>query len=262
MKASLVFTSMLVFCLSSAQAQTGTIRYTAEAEIIWAGVDRASDLIIQLKSGVVEKINLAGKRVGRYKFDQVPTLIDPLDGAQAFFYQRNFGKYGTLSSDLAFATLVDLEPFLAVTSWLAAPMLHELWIVDAGDFTLKKISSRCSAIAWEVAMSAIVSHNAEDLIYMKEYQNYVFLLDRSAGIHVFNSLGKFLKTIGEKGISYFGFIGEEIYYTKGGQLILTDLYSGEVRTMALLGSSQFYLLVDELLYAVAGKEIQIIHFKP
>ncbi|HQQ97922.1 MAG TPA: hypothetical protein PLX35_11695 [Cyclobacteriaceae bacterium] len=260
MKASFVFTSMLMLCLSSAQAQTGTIRYTAEDEIIWAGVDRASDLIIQLKSGVVEKINLAGKRVGRYKFDQVPTLIDPLDGAQAFFFQRNSGKYGTLSSDLAFATLIDLEPSLAVTPWLICPMLHELWILDVGDFTLKKTASNAATQGWETLLPPVVSRNPDDLIYMKEYQNYVFLLDRSAGVHVFNSLGRYVKTISEKGATYFGFLGGETYFANGNKIIYVDLFTGDIRNQEIsLCRSSFP--VDENIFLVYDRYIEITPFK-
>ncbi len=260
MKASLVFTSMLMLCLSSAQAQTGTIRYTAEAEIIWAGVDRASDLIIQLKSGVVEKINLAGKRVGRYKFDQVPTLIDPLDGAQAFFYQRNSGKYGTLSSDLAFATLVDLEPSLAVTPWLICPMLHELWILDVGDFTLKKTAGGAITQGWETPLPPVVSRNPDDLIYMKEYQNYIFLLDRSAGVHVFNSLGRYVNTIREKGATYFGFLGGEAYFTRGREIIYADLFTGETRNQEISPCRSSFP-VDEYVFLVYDHYVDIAPFK-
>ena len=51
-------------------------------------------------------------------------------------------------------------------------MLHELWIVDAGDFTPRKPPG--VAIAWEVYHAGnSIAYNVEDLIYMKEYQNYM-----------------------------------------------------------------------------------------
>jgi hypothetical protein len=257
-----VFLLVLLICSLPAPAQVKNIRYTAPEEIVWAGVDRASDLLLVLQSGAVEKINLSGKRVGRYKFDQIPTLIDPLDGAQAFYYFRSTGAYGTLSSDLSFTHASVLEPSLAVTPWLVCPMLHELWILDVGDFTLKKTASGASTQGWETVLPKVVSRNPEDLIYMKEYQNYIFLLDRSAGVHVFNSLGRYVKTLAGRNASYFAFIGEEIYSIQESRMNLTDLYSGETRILDLPTKADFTFVVHEFLYSIKNKEIIIAPFKP
>lgn len=254
--------ALVLICSLTAFAQVKNIRYASSEEIVWAGVDRASDLLLVLQSGAVEKINLTGKRVGRYSFDQIPTLIDPLDGAQAFYYFRSNGTYGTLSSDLSFTNASVLEPSLAVTPWLVCPMLHELWILDVGDFTLKKTSAGAKTQGWESQLPPSVSRKSEDLLYMKEYQNYVFLLDRSSGIHLFNSLGKAVKMIGEKDIAYFGFIGEELYYQKGNRLVLTDLYSGEVRELTIPLPGDYVFVVDEFIYIVNKKTVDILPFKP
>ena len=253
---------LLWICSLTTSAQVKNIRYTAQEEIVWAGVDRASDLLIVLQSGAVEKINLSGKRVGRYSFDNIPTLIDPLDGAQAFYYFRSSGVYGTLSSDMSFTHASALEPSLAVTPWLVCPMLHELWILDVGDFTLKKTAGGATTQGLETSLPPVVSRHPEDLIYMKEYQNYVFLLDQSAGVHVFNSLGRYIKTLAGKNAAYFAFIGEEIYSIRESRMNLTDLYSGETRTLDLPFRANFSFVVDEFLYAVTNKEITITPFKP
>lgn len=254
------FLLVLLIGSLSAPAQVKNLRYTSSEEIVWAGVDRASDLLIVLQSGAVEKINLSGQRTGRYSFDQIPTLIDPLDGAQAFYYFRSTGAYGTLTSDLSFTHASVLEPSLAVTPWLICPMLHELWILDVGDFTLKKTAAGATTQGWETPLPALVSRNPVDLVYMKEYQNYLFLLDKSAGVHVFNSLGKYVKTIKEKGAKYFGFLGGEVYFIRENQIIYTDLFTGETRNQEISLCRNAFL-VDENVYLVYDRYVDIAPFK-
>ena len=49
-------------CFTILQAQEKQITVETNSEILWAGVDRASDLLILLKSGEVQKLNKEGKK--------------------------------------------------------------------------------------------------------------------------------------------------------------------------------------------------------
>lgn len=252
----------LIFFTSALSAQDKPIVYEADDEITWAGVDRAGDLLIVLKSGEVQKINKEGKKLGSHKFSAPPTLLDPLDGAQAFHFSRQEKVYGALSSDLANATSIALNPAFAISPWLVAPALHELWILDASDFSLKKTKLRSTAIAFETSIKHLPEAQIEDFISLREYQNYIFILDKGSGIHVFNNLGKYLKTLGERNISYFSFIGEELYYLKGNELVLIDLYTDEQRKLHVPMECQFAFLLDENLFAINRRRVTVIGFKP
>jgi hypothetical protein len=60
----------------------------------------------------------------------------------------------------------------------------------------------------------------------------------------------------------FGFLGEELYYTKGSTLMFTDLYSDEKRTLPLPVACRYALLTDDTLYAVGATKVTIMDFKP
>lgn len=241
-------------------AQTKTL--TFDTEIVWAGVDRAGDLFVTLSNGDVKKIDKTGKIIGTHRFDAPPTLIDPIDGVRSFFYLRKGNRYGFMSYDFSSVDEKELDPSFAINPWLVCPALHELWILDSADFTIKKTRMNSMAISLESTLKHLPDKRMEDYVSLREYQNYLFLLDRSAGVHVFNALGLYVRTLGEKDMGYFSFLGEELYYVNGKEVVFIDLYSRERRTLALDQSFQFVLFNDDTLFGAVGKEIHLAPFKP
>lgn len=244
--------------VASAQPQTITV----DADIVWAGIDRPGDLFVLLATGEVQKFDKTGKKIGAHKFGSMPTLIDPLDGVRSFFYFRNGQRYGSLSYDFSSVDESVLDPSFAVSPWLVCPALRELWILDSADFSIKKTRMNSLAISLETMLKHLPEKKITDYTAIREYQNYVFLLDRTAGVHVFNPLGRFVRTLGTKGMNYFNFLGEEMYYVAGQQLHLIDLYTLERRTIPLPQVYTFALLNDDRIYGITGKEIYITAYKP
>lgn len=244
------------------QAQSKTTTIETTAEIVWAGVDRSGDLFLVLKTGEVQKYDKDGKRFGSHVFKVPPRLFDPLDGAQSFYYLVKDNIYGNLSSDLSTITKNLLDPSFAIHPWLVCPALHELWILDSADLSLKKTKLLATSIVFETSIKQLSLKKPADYVYMREYQNYLFLLDKNTGIHMFNGLGKHIKTIVENDLGYFSFLGEEIYFIKGNQVILTDLYTDERRMFPVPIPCHFVLLTDDRLFAVDVKKVSIFDFKP
>lgn len=118
------------------------------------------------------------------------------------------------------------------------------------------------AISLENTLKHLPDKKMEDYIALREYQNYLFLLDRTAGVHVFNPLGMYMRTLGEKGMRSFSFLGEELYYVKEKEVILIDLYTRERRTLPLDQPFHFVLFNDDTLYGVLRNTITISPFKP
>ena len=96
----------------------------------------------------------------------------------------------------------------------------------------------------------------------REYQNFVFLLDKKEGIKIYNGVGSLIKTIPQSGLSYFNFIGEELYYLKGNTIQLFDLFTAETREIKLPESAYFALITDERLFLVRHKAVDIYEYKP
>jgi len=258
----LTSTLLLLLGQLTSSGQQLPITITFIADIVWAGVDRPGDLFVVLSTGEVQKIDKTGKSIGTHKFQAPPTLLDPLDGVQSFYYLRSYKQYGNLSYDFSNVSQNTLDPAFAIQPWLVCPALRELWILDSADFSIKKTAQNSMVISLETALQHLPRKQITDYTFMREYQNYVFLLDKSAGVHVFSPLGKFIRTMGEKNMLYFNFLGEEMYYLSGKEIVMVDLYTNEKRSLPLPEESRFVLLTDERSYAVGIRSVAISVFKP
>ena len=255
-------TVLLLLGQLTSSGQSLPITVTFSADIVWAGVDRPGDLFVVLATGEVQKIDKTGKRIGTHKFQAPPTLLDPLDGVQSFYYSRSDKRYGNLSYDFSNISENTLDPAFAIQPWLVCPALRELWILDSADFSIKKTAQNSLIIFLETALQHLPKKKLTDYTYMREYQNYVFLLDKQAGVHVFSPLGKFVKTMGEPNLSYFSFLGEELYYVSGKDIVIIDLYTNEKRTIPAAADSRFVLFIDDRSYSVGLRSLSISAFKP
>lgn len=247
---------------SSLQAQVKSITFKTDAEVLWAGVDRAGDLMLVLANGEVQKFDKTGKKIGAHAFKKPPTLLDPMDGVQSFYFDQHEIRFGNISYDLTEVTTRAIDPSFAIRPWLVCPSLHELWILDSADFTIKKTRMSATTISLEATLQHVPQKRITDYVHMREYQNYVFLLDKNTGVHMFNQLGKRIKTMGQKDMKYFNFLGEELYYLSGKELVFIDLYTNEKRSMTLPTDCSFILLTDDRQYAVCPNTISITEFRP
>lgn len=232
-------------------AQFKLIKKTALPEpVTYATVDRPGDLYLLSKKSL-QKIDTAGNIILAAQQYFNYTLFEPRDGARLFAYDGPHKKYAFITPAL---TLLDEEHPLnegwAIEPWMTCTSGdYDLIILDSADFTLKKISLKTLAVRWEASVKEHL-HPKSNVLLMREYQNFIFILDKTQGILIFNSVGKFVRKVGEPNLVTFNFLGEELYYTQGNQMKLIDLFTTENRKITLPSDADFALLTDERLYIV------------
>jgi hypothetical protein len=224
------------------------------ANVTYAAVDRPGDLYVVLSDGQALKYDKTGKQIGMIKFKTVPTIFDPKDGTRAFAYFRESQTIESIAPDLSFSDSSPIHPEFAVSAWLVCPSKNEFWILDSADFSIKKTKGQGTAIAYEAAFA-----KKDNPTYMREYLNFLFILDN--GIHILNNLGKDFRKI-DANVSWFSFLGEEIYYVSGNSLVLVDLYNTEKREIALPHPAKFALLTDDRMILVQDKSVEFFEFVP
>ena len=104
--------------------------------------------------------------------------------------------------------------------------------------------------------------NALFKVFVSQYQNFLFLLDPTTGIFVYNSLGKQIRKIPSAGLGHFNFLGEELYYKEEGKLKFLDLFTAETREMNLPTPTDFVLLTDERMIVATKDQVVIFEFTP
>jgi hypothetical protein len=244
-------------------AQKKITSITIDHEIIEASVDRVGELYIVTKDGQIQKFDTNGKLLSTYKNRAVPTLFEPRDGSRlfAFFKKERKIEYLDPSFEVYTASLIDsafvIDPWLAFSSGD-----HNIWILDAADKTLKKLNPRASTIDVDVRIPESLSLDYANVSAAREYQGFIFLLDIKRGIHIFNGLGRLIKSIAIQDLTYFNFIGEELYYPLNNKLTFLNLFSGEQREMSLPKPFKIALVTDERIFLVHGNSVDFFEYKP
>ena len=243
-------------------AQKKIVSISVKNEITSAYVDRVGELYVITSNHDIQKFDTNGKLLSTYKKVQVPTLFDPRDGSRLFAFFRDDRRISYLSPSLEINSSIDIDSAFVIDPLLACSSSdHDLWVLDAGDETLKKISPRTSTMPVEVILPKDRSIKLSDITFMREYQGFLFLLE-AKGIHVFNGMGRWIKSISAANLPYFNFLGEELYYPSQGRLIFTNLFTGEQRDMPISNPFQIALATDERLFLIQKNNIDFFEFRP
>ena len=258
-------TTVLMFLYSSlvATAQEKIKTLTLSDTIVDAAVDRQGDFYAITQSGQIQRFDKNGKLTLLYKANGVPTIFDPRDGARLFAYYRSDQHYDYLSPSFNVTASYKIDPSFAIQPWLICPSGdHKLWILDNADNSLKKINVKASEVEVEVVVDSALTGNAEAFKTMREYQNFVFLLNPQKGLYIFNALGSHLRTVGGPGIRSFNFLGEELYYLQNGKVHFFNLFTTETHAMNIDPIYIDGLLTDERMILFAPEKIDIFSFRP
>lgn len=256
---------LLVCCLyfSNTYAQKKIISVSVKDEIISAYIDRVGELYIITTNNDIQKFDIDGKLLSTYNEGVAPALFDPRDGSRLFAFYRKDRKVLYLSPSLKPNEDMKIDSAFVIDPWLACSSGdHDVWILEAADETLKKINPRKSTMLVEVKLPKDPSIKFSNITFMREYQGFLFLLEKEKGMHVFNGMGMWIKTIATPSIRYFNFLGEELYYPSSGKLMFTNLFTGEQREVPVSYPFEIALATDERLFLVQKNRIDFFEFRP
>jgi hypothetical protein len=261
MKNILLILLLLISFVSLAQKKIKTIEISDT--IVYATVDRPGDIYIVTKEGQIQKFDKDGKLIVVYRHKGAPTLFDPRDGAKLFAYYRNHQQYDYYNPSFDMVTSYRIDSAFAIDPWIIAPSGEKkLWLLDNADHSLKKINPVDAEVEVEIVIDAALIEDATAFTAIREYQNFVFLLNPKKGILVFNTLGKHIKTIPAKGITTFNFLGQELYYVMGDTVTFIDLFTAETREQKINSKPRNIILTDERMVHIFLKSFDIFEFKP
>jgi hypothetical protein len=244
---------------------TELTKLTVPNAIAYATVDRPGELYLVDSRGTLQKLDTDGNPQSSYTPVQpvLPTVLDARDGARIFTYYRDRQEYIYFSPSLADDVgWQKVDPAFAIAPHLVCPFGdYGLIILDSADWSLKKVNLKTSVVNVDESIASRLTKNSR-IISMREYQNFIFLLDAAQGIIIFNGIGKWIRTIPVKHLTWFNFVGEELYYRQGQNLVLIDLFTTASRQLPLPTAAGYALLTDERLYAVDKDAVTIYRYRP
>lgn len=219
-----------------------------------AYVDRPGDLYLLQKKNI-KKYDVQGNLVSELKLESKPLVFDPRDGARLF---ACFGDKCSFFSEETKQEFTIPQEFVIEPSLICSSGDHNVWVLDKADFSLKKISIPESMMLAEVAVDASLFKQKPEILMMREYQGFLFILDKNVGIVVFNGIGKRIRVISEPNLAYFNFLGEEIYFKKDSRLVFYDLFDTTKREEAVDAACKYAFITDLRRYLIYENKVDIL----
>ena len=265
MKLILQLVAACLFCFP-AYSQLQKVKTLSIKNISVASVDRLGNFYFVLPSGKMQKYDGDGTLLDESSSTILPlTLLEPWNPLKVFTYSNQQRKYQFWDHHLERLEDKTLEPSFSITPQLVCPANenNKAWILDVADYSLKRVDMITNKIDLEESLPADWIDKNTHFVFIREYQNRVFLLDESKGIFMLNNLGKPITTIGVKGLTFFNFLGQELCYGDGLKIMLLDLFTGESRIFATLPTTENIvgtIITDERLVVVTGANVQFYKF--
>lgn len=204
--------------------------------------NQSGTLFLGDAQGVVRAYDTTGRVTHTFSPPRVAevTTLEAGQHLRVFCFSRDVQEYLLLDRFLTPlpgyekpAKIVPEEVGFARLAALAAD--GQLWLFDDTDFSLKKYTPATRRVSLHVPLELVLAGRDPLFVALREYQNLVFLHDGRSGVLVFDNAGNFRSKIAAGAAEPIGFYGDELYFTRDGELHFVHLYNGATRRLRLPG---------------------------
>ena len=108
-----------------------------------------------------------------------------------------------------------------------------IWLLDESNLVLREFDPNTLRLVQNTPLDLIIGRSRPDFRFIRQYQNNIYLVDRSTGVYVFDNLGNYKKKLPFTGLGAIGFRGDELYYLDAGAIHFFHLYTLAERRVAL-----------------------------
>ncbi len=246
------------FTATPGHAQTIALRQHLDVSQPAAiSIDRMDNIYLTDRKNNVHQFNATGRLVNTYSPPRTGNIanIEAWNAMKVMLFyddQQQITLLDRFLNNIATIKLRDITNGLIKVATTSAT--EQLWLFNESEFSLLKYDPRTSETISTTQLNLTFDRKKADIRYIREYQNMVYLVDKTTGIYVFDNLGNYKKTLPFPELSYIGFKGDEMYFLKGGQMRFFNLYSFAERAFdvppvpvyrqALAGQELVYLLSE------------------
>lgn len=152
------------------------------------------------------------------------THIEAWNTAKIFLFSREFQEYTILDRYL---TELSTKTFnmdeVGFADFATMALDGNIWLIDNTNFSLKKISISTNTTMLTTNLNLIIPQVENEVIFMKEYGNFLYVCTQHNGILVFDNLGTYKKKISYDGVAFLAFKDDVMYFTQNNETIYFDL---------------------------------------
>jgi hypothetical protein len=261
-KTTILFVLLLPSYLFAQENTWQHIQTIKVPKVSKVSLDRYDLIYIADDRGNVHQIDSSGNLMLTFspKRNSEVALLEAWRKVNVIAFYRNFQEYVLLDRFLTSSPNLklkhDLVGFASLVTYSAD---NNLWIIDEKDFSLKKYNVKFNSIDAHTPLDLILSHKTYEMTYMREYQNLLFISDRSAGIILFDNLGNFKTKIPFRNLSYFNFLGDELYFLSNDEITFYNIYTKKERKFRIPDGKKFeyVLFIKDKAYFFLNDSMEI-----
>jgi hypothetical protein len=249
------FFVFILFIGSTGYSQTNLkkIKEWKASQVDLITVDRLGNFFLVTHKGKIKKYDATGKLVASVS-KTTPTLIEPWYHPSIFVYSRKSQTYSMYGRNFEDRKDYTIEPALAIEPTLVCPTHdNKLWILDKADWSLKKVNPLTNEVIQEFTLDTSLVKATTDFIYLREYLNLIFLVDKNSGILILNHLGKVIEPIAIQNPGQVYFYGDELYYLENNTLKFFNLLTEQRHEVKLPDETSQSVMTDELILTLNNR---------
>ena len=244
-------------CLNAVYSQDSLIflKHVPASGLDKVSQDSYGNLYISDLKGNINKYDSLGNYLINYSPQKLGTvsLLEAWNTIRIFVFYRDFQEYTILERFLGPMPgnpLNQEQIGFARQATLASDF--NLWVIDETDFTLKKYDRQFNKVVNKTSLDLLLDVREYDISFLREYQNNLYVNDRNTGVLVFDAFGSYKKKIPFKGIDFFSFHENDLFYLQNDTIRFFDLYLFTEKTMTLPAGMKYkrVLIHDRKLYAI------------
>ena len=234
---SLFFFALLVTHSNSVRAQDWTLVKNIETRSISSvSIDNRGFLFVSDNDGLITKYDTNGEEILSFSPNKsgAVSLLESWPTIQTFAFYQDFQEYILFDRFLTPTSRRKLSaPQIGYAGTASIGTRKRLWVFDETDLCLKQYDFQSDRVLSNTFLTPIMENDNQEINYIREYQNLVFINNATEGIFIFDNLGNFEKKIPVTDLSYFNFANNELYYLKDHKIVFTNIYSLESRTQVV-----------------------------
>lgn len=211
-------------------------------------LDRFFNFYITDAKGTIYQYSAEGTLLNRFSPPKPGSvaLLEAWQGVKIFSFYQDFQQIQFLDRFLAPIQNLDLEfPELGFVRLATLSNDNNVWLLDDSDFSLKKYHIQNQKITINNPLNLQVGEMYLDLTHLREFQNLLFISDAKNGIHIFDNMGNYLKTLPSTGTTYFNFYNDEIYFIEANMISFYNIYNFKKRSFPLPNSNYRFALATK-----------------
>lgn len=225
-------------------------------------IDRAGNIYFATFNGDIIKYTplLKEKFIFSPFNPNTTTILEAWQGLRIFSFHRDLQQYRLINRNLSLNEDYSFPTDVIGFAEIATPSYdNNIWVIDQIDFSLKKYDIFSKRVSSRTPLDQVLNPDNYEFLHCKEYQNRLFVSTRNYGILIFDNFGNYIKTYQNKGISFFNFWKDTIYFLEGNTLVKLNLYNEEAVNYELPSQMKwlFVLVFEDRTYLFSKDKLLV-----